>query len=97
MSSRWWGILVSILFALPALAQDAVASRLDAVQKSGKLRICTPGVERAGSGAARVYAANTGGAIVGSLFAGFVLIPAFGSRNSLVVLAALFDCVTPSR
>ena len=54
------------------------------------VRICTPGVERAGSGAARVYAANTGGAIVGSLFAGFVLIPAFGSRNSLVVLAALF-------
>jgi cyclohexadienyl dehydratase len=42
MSSRWWGILVSILFALPALA-EAVPSRLDAVQKSGKLRICTPG------------------------------------------------------
>ena len=43
MSSRWWGILVPILFALPALAQEAVPSRLDAVQKSGKLRICTPG------------------------------------------------------
>jgi spermidine synthase len=54
------------------------------------VRICTPGAERAGSGAARVYAANTGGAIAGSLLAGFVLIPAFGSRNSLVMLAALF-------
>ena len=43
MTSRWWGILVPILFALPALAEDAVPSRLDAVQKSGKLRICTPG------------------------------------------------------
>jgi cyclohexadienyl dehydratase len=43
MSSRWWGMLVSIVVALPALAQEAVPSRLDAVQKSGKLRICTPG------------------------------------------------------
>ena len=43
MSSRWWGIVVSMLLALPALAQEAAPSRLDAVQKSGKLRICTPG------------------------------------------------------
>ena len=59
------------------------------------VRICTPGVERAGSGAARVYAANTGGAIVGSLLAGFVLIPAFGSRNSLVVLGGIVSCQWP--
>jgi len=43
MSSRWWGLLLSIVVGLPALAQEAVPSRLDAVQKSGKLRICTPG------------------------------------------------------
>jgi len=43
MSSRWWGIVASLLLALPALAQEAAPSRLDAVQKSGKLRICTPG------------------------------------------------------
>ncbi len=43
MASRWWGIVVSLLLALPALAQEAAPSRLDAVQKSGKLRICTPG------------------------------------------------------
>ena len=43
MSSRWWGMLVSIVVVLPALAQEAVPSRLDAVQRSGKLRICTPG------------------------------------------------------
>jgi len=43
MSSRWWGIVVPLLLALPALAQEAAPSRLDAVQKSGKLRICTPG------------------------------------------------------
>jgi len=43
MSSRWLGILVSLLFALPALAEAASSSRLDAVQKSGRLRVCTPG------------------------------------------------------
>ena len=43
MSRRWWGIVVPLLLALPALAQEAAPSRLDAVQKSGKLRICTPG------------------------------------------------------
>jgi len=34
---------VPLLLALPALAQEAAPSRLDAVQKSGKLRVCTPG------------------------------------------------------
>jgi len=43
MSSRWLGLLLSILVALPAPAQEAAPSRLDAVQKSGKLRVCTPG------------------------------------------------------
>jgi spermidine synthase len=35
------------------------------------------------------YALNVGGAIVGSLAAGFVLLPWLGSRTSLVILAAL--------
>jgi len=43
MSRRWWGIVVPLLLALPALGQEATPSRLDAVQKTGKLRICTPG------------------------------------------------------
>jgi spermidine synthase len=54
------------------------------------VRVCTPDARRAGEGTARVYAANTAGAIVGALLAGFVLIPAIGSRASLVVLAAVF-------
>lgn len=37
-----------------------------------------------------VYAANTLGALIGALAAGFVLIPAFGARNSLLVIAGLF-------
>jgi len=54
------------------------------------VRICTRDARHAGAGTGRVYAANTAGAVLGSLFAGFVLIPAVGSRASLVVLAAIF-------
>jgi cyclohexadienyl dehydratase len=44
MSSRVWvtGIVGALALATAA-AQDAPASRLDAVQKSGRLRVCTPG------------------------------------------------------
>src|SRR5262249_16657084 len=37
-----------------------------------------------------VYAANTLGALIGALAAGFVLLPGFGARNSLLVIAGLF-------
>jgi len=37
-----------------------------------------------------VYAANTLGALLGALVAGFVLIPLLGARNSLLAIAALF-------
>ena len=36
------------------------------------------------------YSVNVGGGILGSLAAGFVLLPALGSRASLIVLAALY-------
>lgn len=36
-------VALLLLGASHVLAQDAPASRLDAVQKSGKLRVCTPG------------------------------------------------------
>jgi len=54
------------------------------------VRICTRDVRHVGAGTGRVYAANTAGAVLGSLLAGFVLIPAMGSRASLVLLAAVF-------
>jgi len=54
------------------------------------VRICTRRAGEAGAGTGRVYAANTCGAILGSLLAGFALIPAVGSRASLIILAALF-------
>src|ERR1700682_5315680 len=43
MPLRYLFVALSLSLGLPALAQDAPASRLDAVQKSGKLRVCTPG------------------------------------------------------
>jgi predicted membrane-bound spermidine synthase len=45
--------------------------------------------ETAGAASARVYAWNTLGAIVGSLAAGFVVIPALGFERTLVATAAL--------
>lgn len=75
-------IVAGLLIVLPTILLGATFP--------AAVRICTPDATKAGSGVAHVYAANTAGAIIGSLLAGFVLIPAFGSRNSLVVLAAVF-------
>jgi spermidine synthase len=54
------------------------------------VKICTPAIKFIGRGTARVYAANTAGAIVGSLLGGLVLIPMFGHRVSLLMIAAIF-------
>jgi spermidine synthase len=54
------------------------------------VKICTPAIRSIGRGTARVYASNTAGAIVGSLLGGLVLIPAFGNRQSLLMIAAVF-------
>ncbi len=54
------------------------------------VRICTPAIQFIGRGTARVYAANTAGAIVGSLMGGLLLIPAVGNRGSLLVIACIF-------
>ncbi len=54
------------------------------------VKICTPTVKSIGRGTAKVYAANTAGAILGALVGGLVLIPTFGSRVSLLMIAAMF-------
>ena len=38
------------------------------------------------------YSVNVAGGIVGSLLAGFLLLPALGSRNSLILLASSYVC-----
>ena len=42
---------------------------------------------RVGEGTGTLYAVNTAGAVVGSLGAGFVLIPAVGIQNSILLMA----------
>ena len=46
--------------------------------------------EQRAAGVARLYAANVAGAIAGAAAGGFLLVPAFGSRLSLVLLASGF-------
>ena len=41
-------------------------------------------------GTGYVYAFNTFGAVVGSIIGGFLLLPIFGTRMSLIIIAALF-------
>ncbi|MGH0035404.1 MAG: fused MFS/spermidine synthase [Myxococcota bacterium] len=54
------------------------------------LRIYTTNVAQVGSRTGNLYFSNTLGAIVGSLGAGLVLIPAIGTRGSLSLIALLF-------
>ncbi len=54
------------------------------------VKICTPRIDLIGRGTARVYASNTAGAIVGALLGGLILLPAFGNRISLLVIAGIF-------
>ncbi len=50
------------------------------------VRVLTEGVEAAAATSARVYAWNTLGAIVGSVSAGFLVIPALGFERTLVAM-----------
>ena len=45
--------------------------------------------ENIGQATGQIYAANTMGAIFGSLFSGFLFLPHFGSQTSLVLLATI--------
>lgn len=53
-------------------------------------RICTPALTSIGRSIGSVYAANTAGGIIGALLGGMVLIPAVGTRMSLLLIAAIF-------
>ncbi len=53
------------------------------------VRIYTNDIGRIGHKVGAVYAANTVGAILGSIAAGFVLVPALGTRKSLIFIAVI--------
>lgn len=53
------------------------------------VRALSPGTGKVGLGGGRLYAANTAGAIAGTLLAAFLLIPAFGVMGSALFAACL--------
>jgi spermidine synthase len=55
------------------------------------LRVYTRSVAQVGSRTGNLYAANTAGAILGSLIAGLWLVPSIGPRAGLALVAVLFS------
>ena len=53
------------------------------------IKICTTDIRRVGRFFGNVYAVNTLGAIIGSILAGFILIPWLGAQNSILIAAAM--------
>jgi spermidine synthase len=84
-------------FVIPLMAAAAVAILPTAVLLGAAfpigLVLWTTGVpdqsQRLGRRVGTLYALNVAGAIVGSLLAGFVLIPAFGAQQSLILVTAV--------
>ncbi|WP_035883565.1 fused MFS/spermidine synthase [Cupriavidus metallidurans] len=75
-----WALPVLVV-GLPAVAMGGTLPAL--------LRAVTPAEHELGGHGGRFYAANTAGAIAGTLLAGFVWIPAFGVTGSACAAAAL--------
>ncbi len=53
------------------------------------IKIVSGGYEHVGKGTGQIYASNTLGAILGSLFMGFWILPLLGSQKSLMLVASL--------
>ncbi len=71
-------------FALVILPAAAMGGTLPVL-----MRVLAPGAGRVGTHGGRLYAANTAGAIVGTLLAGFFLIPWLGILGSAVAAGVL--------
>lgn len=80
------GVLVQLLAALPIVLPPTLLM-------GASFPLVVAAALRVGRGLGRsagtVYAANTTGSIVGSLAAGFVIVPLLGSQNGLLALGAV--------
>ena len=83
MSELEWNTYIFRKF-LVALAVMALPTFLTGMTFPIVNRIGIHSVSRVGVGVGTLYFANTIGAIVGSLFAGFILLPALGSKGALI-------------
>jgi len=72
---------VSLLILVPTFLMGAVFPIVT--------KLYTPSVSRLGGSLGKLYAANTIGAVVGSLLAGFVLLPPLGAQKSIILVAAI--------
>lgn len=89
---RWWLLsLLSYLIVLVVLAAPAV---LSGALLPAAVAIIDPGKVHTGEGVGLVVLANTFGAVLGSLLAGFFLIPLFGLQNSFRILAVGNLCLS---
>lgn len=82
---RWW-LLTSISFVI-VFAVTALPTILSGALLPAAVAIIDPGKEHTGEGVGLVVLYNTIGAVLGSLLAGIVLIPAFGLLDSFRGLA----------
>ena len=88
---RWWLLsFLSYLIVLVVLAAPAV---LSGALLPAAVAIIDPGKVHTGEGVGLVVLANTVGAVLGSLLAGFILIPLFGLQNSFRFLAVANLCL----
>ena len=89
----WMGLLIPDVRTTASLALFAVAVMLPATIFIGatlplSVRVLARDETEATAGTARIYAWNTVGAIIGSILAGFVLIPRFGFEGSIRIAVA---------
>jgi len=78
-------VAVLLLFSAPITLLGCVSPFV--------IRLLMEQVERAGGVAGRTYAVSTAGSLLGTLLPVFVLIPAFGTRNTFVAMALLLMAV----
>lgn len=84
---RWWHLtmlsffIVSCIMLLPTIVSGSLLP--------AAVAMLNPGRTRTGQGVGLVVLSNTAGSMLGSLVAGFVLIPLFGTQRSFSVLVGI--------
>ena len=95
LPGRGWGEMIALHFAAGFLILVAPALLLGAAfPLAGRLYLA--GSRRVGSEIGALYAANTLGAVLGSLAAGFLLVPRLGFRGSVLLIVGLNALIAAS-
>ena len=85
--AAWWNMIALqflLCFAVMLLPTLLLGGLFPLVS-----RICTASMEKLGVTVGTIYAVNSVGAIVGSFLAGFVIIPAIGVKQGMMVVASV--------